>query len=182
MENMDAIVDQLVNDIEIPDDVPVTYEVWAIGYDDEDCVTEAELLLGTFEDPDEAVSFVRDTALADIIDLAADDEYEFGSQVHHISVEVETVVPGDDGNMNIGTIYKKTLEIFEEPQEYITLAEYEYEVIEETGCIQVPGSILREYNKGDLITIIFEDEEEPCPIPYKIISITASGNYICEFV
>jgi hypothetical protein len=37
-----------------------------------------------------------------------------------------------------------------------------------------------EYGREDIY--IFEDEEEPWPITYKIISKTTSGHYICEFV
>ena len=114
MENMNDIVDQLVADIDIPEDVPVMYEVWAVGYDEEDQITDAELLIGTFEDPDEAVSFARDTSVADILGLAEDDDYYgFDEGVQVIQVEVETVVASDEANMmNISTIYKKTLELF----------------------------------------------------------------------
>lgn len=184
MENMNAIVDELVADLDIPEDVPVMYEVWAIGYDEEDNPTEAELLIGTFEDPDEAVCFARDTATADVFGLAEDDDYYgFDELVSAIHIEVETVVASDDnGTMNIGTIYKKTLELFEEVPETVCLADNEFEVIEETGYIQIPCSILKEYNKNDIINVVFTDEEEPWPITYKIISKTTSGYYICEFV
>lgn len=184
MENINAIVDQLVADIDIPEDVPVMYEVWAIGYNEEDQITDAEMLIGTFDDPDEAVSFARDTSIADVLGLAVDEDYYgFDEGVSTIHVEVETVVASDeDGTMNIGTVYKKTLELFEEVADFVCLANDEYEVIEETGYIQIPCALLKEYNKNDLITIIFEDEERPWPIEYKIISKTTDGYYICEFV
>ena len=74
MENLNDIVNKLVEDIEVADDVPVAYEVWAIGFDEEDELTGASMLLGTFDDPDKAVSFARDTVLADVVNLAADDD------------------------------------------------------------------------------------------------------------
>jgi hypothetical protein len=182
MKAMNDLVNELVADIEeVPCDVPVAYEVWAIGHDEEDRVTDAEMLLGIFEDPDQAVAFAKETSLADVVNLAADDDCEIPHNVHSISIEVETVVPDDDGNMNIGTIYHKTIELFEELPEYITLSNDEYEVIEETGNIQISRSIMKDYNKNDLINIIFEDEEEPWPITYKIIFKT-DDYYICEFV
>lgn len=184
MENMNDIVNKLVEDIEIPDDVPVMYEVWALGYDEEDKPTDAELLIGTFEDPDEAVSFARDTTIADVLGLAEDEDYtNFNGLAHTIHVEVETVVSDkENGTLNVGTVYKKTLELFEEVPDFICLSSDDYEVIEETGYIQIPCNILKEYNKNDVITVIFEDEEQPWPIEYKIISKTTSGHYICEFV
>jgi hypothetical protein len=183
MENMNAIVDQLVADVDIPEDVPVMYEVWAVGYDEEDCITDAELLIGTFSDPDEAVSFARDTSIADVLGLAEDDCYAgFDNGVHTIHVEVETVIASDeDGTMNIGTIYKKIIEFFEELTAFVVLSNDEYAVIEETGYVQIPCNILKEHNKNDLIAVIFEDEDEPFPIEFKIIHKTADY-YICEFV
>lgn len=184
MENMNAIVDELVADIDIPEDVPVMYEVWAIGYDEEDQITDAELLIGTFENPDEAASFARDTSVTGILGLAEDCTYPgFDKSVHTIHVEVETVVASDeDGTMNIGTVYKKTLELFEEAPDYVCLSGNEYEVIEETGMIQIPCVLLKDYNKNDIITVLFIDEEKPWPIEYKIISKTTGGYYICDFV
>jgi hypothetical protein len=183
MKEMNDLVDKLVADIEdTPADVPVVYEVWAIGHDEEDQATEAEMMIASFEDPDQAVAFAKETSLADVVNLAADDDCEIPSNVHSISIEVETVVPDDEETMNIGTIYRKTLEIYEELPEFVTLSNNEYTVIEETGYIQIPCNILKEYNKNDLINIIFEDEEEPWPITYKIISKTTDGYYICEFV
>ena len=184
MENMNDIVNRLVEDIEVPEDVPVMYEVWALGYDEEDRPTNAELLIGTFEDPDVAVSFARDTAVADILGLAEAEDYTgFNVSTPSIHVEVETVISDEEnGTMNIGTIYKKTLELFEEVEEFVCLAGDEYEVIEETGYIQIPRIALKEYNENDLINVIFEDEIYSAqPIPYKIISKTADC-YICEFV
>ena len=183
MENMNDIVNELIEDIEIPEDVPVMYEVWAIGYDEEECTTDAELLIGTFEDPDEAVSFARDTTIADVLGLAEDEGYAgFNELAHTIHVEVETVVADDEyGTQNIGTIYKKTVELFEDFPEVVVLSNDEYVIIEDTGYIQIPQDHLKEHKIGDIITVIFEEEEEPNPIEYKIISKTADG-YICDFV
>lgn len=184
MENMNDIINELVKDIETPEDVPVTYEVWAIGYTEEDEPTGAALVLGTFEDPDQAVSFARDTTLADVVNLAADDECEINYDTQYISIEIETVVSANDDlveSMNVGTVYRKKIELFEELPDFVCLSNDEYEVIEETGNIAVPSQLLSNYNKNDVITVLFEDEEEPWPIEYRIICKT--DNYcVCEFV
>ena len=87
MESMNDIVNRLIEDIEISEDVPVMYEVWAIGYDEEDQPTGAELLIGTFEDPDAAVYFAKEVAIADILGLAEAEEcHDFNVTTHFIHV------------------------------------------------------------------------------------------------
>ena len=181
MKNMNDIVEQLVEEIEIPEDVPVVYEVWAIGYDEEDRATEAEMMLATFEDPDQAATFARNIDLADVVELAAADDYIIDDHAYYLSIEVETVVPDGDDSMNIGTIYKKTIELFEEMPDYVILGDRDYEVIEETGNIQISSEKFVNYNKDDTVLIIFADEDEPCPIEYKII-VKGSDFSICEFI
>lgn len=187
MENMNDIVNKLVADIDIPEDVPVAYEVWAIGLDEEDELTSASMLLSTFEDPDQAVAYAKELTLAEVVNLAAEEDYDdLAYETHSISIEVETVVPTADEevlNMNVGTVYKKRIEIFEEvPNDLVVLFDGEFEIIEETGMLQIPCTKLKDYNKNDIVSIVFGDEEQPWPIEYKIISKTTGGYYICDFV
>ena len=67
MENMNDIVDMLVEDLDIPEDIPVTYEVSAIGFNKEDELTGAYMVLSTFTDPDQAVEYAKAFTLADVI-------------------------------------------------------------------------------------------------------------------
>lgn len=181
MEDINAIVNELVEDIDTPADIPVSYEVWAIGYDKEDQVTDAELLLATFEDPDSAVHHAKELTLADVINFAASDEYDISTEIYYIHIEVETVVPdGDDGAMNVGTIYKKTIEVFEELPEYVVLSDDDF-VLLNNGDITVPKSILAKYGENDCFTAIFEDGGVSQPMIYRIKSVT-DELYICEFV
>lgn len=181
MKDMNDIVNELVADIEeTPTDAPVSYEVWAIGYDEEDQITDAEMLLSTFDDPDMAVEYAKMLTLADVVNLAADDECDVTTEVYSIHIEVETVVPGDDGTMNIGTIYKKTLEIFEELPDYVPLSADDY-VLLDNGDIIVPCNILSNYNKNDCFTAIFEDNGISQPMIYRIKS-NVGDCFVCEFV
>jgi hypothetical protein len=185
MENMNDIVNKLVEDIETPEDIPVLYEVWAIGFDEEAELTGASMVLGAFNDPDLAVEYAKMLTLADVVNLAADDEYpDITVETHFISIEVETVIPSDDEdelNMNVGTVYKKRLGIFEELPQYVPLSADDFELME-NGDIQVPCNILKDYNKNDCFTAIFEDGSVSQPMIYRIISKTTAGYYICEFV
>ena len=114
MENVNAIVNELVKDIETPEDVPVSYAVWAVGYNFQNEVTDAALQLASFDDPDLAVNFAKSVTLADIIHLAAECDCEaVNDPVSFISVEVETTVPDEEeGVMDVGTVFKKVIEIF----------------------------------------------------------------------
>ena len=184
MENMNDIVNKLVEDMETPADVPVAYEVWAVGYDEENNLTGASMVLRTFTDPDQAVEYSKDVTLAEVVNMAAEEDYDdLTAETHSISIEVETVVPSDDDdmNMNVGTVYKRRIQIYEDTPEFVELARKDYEILED-GNLQIPCTILKNYNKNDEFTALFVDEEQSWPITYKIISKTTSGHYICEFV
>ena len=108
------VVENIVEDIdEIPEDSEVTYEVWALGYTaDEDC-TDAEYLLGEFDNPEEAVEFAENVELFNI-SCVADEETGCGGipeEVAYFTIEVETVVedPEDEGTMNLGSVYSRDL-------------------------------------------------------------------------
>lgn len=186
MKYMNEIVNELVDEIETVEDIPVAYEVWAIGYDEADELTGASLVLATFNDPDEAVEYAKALTLADVVNLAAEDDYgDLTYETHSISIEVETVVPSADEeelNMNVGTVFKKRIEIYEELPEFVELTSVNYEILED-GSIKIPCFLLKDYNKNDEILVIFKDDTyEVHPIPYKIISKTTDDFYICEFV
>ena len=185
-KEINEIINELVDEIDAVEDIPVAYEVWAIGFDEEGIPNGASMLLNAFRDPDLAVAYAKALTLAAVVNMAADADYDdLTYETHSISIEVETVVPNADEeelNMNVGTVYRKRIEIFEELPEVVVLSENDFEVIEETGYIQIPCSILKDYNMNDVITVAFDNEAEPQPIDYKIISKTASGYYICDFV
>ena len=186
MKDMNDMVNDLVADIEeVPTDVPFAYEVWAVGYDEENELTGAAMVLRTFADPDQAVEYAKSVTLAGVVNLAAEEDYaDLACENQSISIEVETVVPSDDEdmNMNVGTVYKRRIQIYEDTPEFVELTRKDYEIVEATGFIQIPCCILKDYNKNDEFTALFVDEEQPWPITYKIISKTTDGYYICEFV
>ena len=183
MENMDAIVNQLVEDLDIPDDVPVAYEVWATAYDEDGTVDALEMYVTAFADPDEAVAYAKGLTAADIQAIA--EESPVGSAAYTdmegIIIEVETVVLDEYDPVNIGTVYKNKLELTKELPEFVVLSNEEYSVIEETGMILVTCELSREYRVGEAITLLFEEEAQSGPIEYKIIHKSADG-YICDFV
>ena len=94
----------------LPEDAPVTYEVWAIGYADN---SKKETLLRSFEESREAIEYANNVILLDAINAIAGDGY-FDYGTDYVFVEVETVIDNNrGGTMNIGTIYKNDLFILE---------------------------------------------------------------------
>jgi hypothetical protein len=193
--NNEELMSYVTEDIEdFEEDAVVTYEVWAIGYNTEDVITDTEMCIGEFVDPDQAVKKAKSLTLADIIHQAVeeDDGTRPTTDVARISIEVETVVEEDEGTMNVGTIYKRDIQINEEfddePDDIdptVNLNEGEYELVED-GMLKVSCKLLKDFNKNDCVKICFKDENyEVFPLTYKIMSKVTyeDGDYYhCEFI
>jgi hypothetical protein len=177
------------------EETPVTYEVWAIGYTADNKITDTDMLIGEFTDPDQAVEKAKTVTLADIVHQAAEehDGSEPADDVAYISIEVETVVDDEEeGTMNVGTIYKRELWIDGEYGDEANIPEDEYsEVIPvttkdykllEDGSLEIDCEILKNFNKNDTVQIWFTDEDGKAILTYKIISKTTANKFICEFV
>ena len=204
--NNDELLNSITEDIEdFDENTEVTYEVWAIGYDADKNITDTEMLIGEFDNPDAAVEKAKNLSLADIVQQASEeyDGTEPTADVAYISVEVETVVAdeADDDLMNIGTIYQRELWIdgeygseenvedlgFEDcedddyPEDQIVvLNDGEYEVLED-NTLKVKCSALGGFNKNDIVMVYFPKEE--FPMEYKIMSrvMYEDGDYYhCE--
>jgi hypothetical protein len=110
--NDEELMSYITEDLEdFEEDTPVTYEVRAIGYDENNVITDTDMWLTEFEDPDEAVEYAKQVTLADVIHQAAKNDSTAKAIVNikYISIEVETVIADYDGTMNVGTIYKKQI-------------------------------------------------------------------------
>ena len=176
------VVENIMEDItDIPEDAEVVYSVWALGYDAEDDCTDAEFLIGEFENPDEAVACAEKVTLTSITDEFGFDDL---SDVAYFSIEVETVVTDPDsedgGTMNIGSIYQRDLWVEDENfvDSVVELTNKEYEVLKD-GTLKISSKLLNDFNKNDCINIQFIDEENSWPLNYKIMSkvIYEDGDY-----
>ena len=183
-EELNQFVTEDLEDFE--EDTPVSYEVWAIGYDKDDKVTDAELFLGEFTDPDLAIEKAKSLTFSDVIQLAADEDCVVPDEpVAYLSIEVETVVEDDDeSTMNVGTIFKFELwadEEEEDDEEMIHLKDNEYS-LDDDGNLIILCSQFNHLNKNDRIKVQYDDEDNQPILTYKIISKTTSGNFVCEFM
>lgn len=197
MENPD-LATCIAEDVEDFDaDTPVVYEVWALGYGENDMVTDAEMLIEEFTDPDLAIERAKQLTLADIVYQAADEcEAEDSQTIKRISIEVETVIPDaedEEGTINIGTIFRKDIldisaeDLPVEPDPCVDLYTKDYELLED-GMLKVKYEVLKEFNKNDIVKFFFKDEQTTDYIPlltYKIVSKVEyeDGDYwLCDFI
>lgn len=183
--NDDELSSYVTEDLEDFDDTAVvTYAIWAIGYDADSCITDTEMYLGEFVDPDLAVEKAKALTLADIIHLAAEeDDSEPNEDVAYVTIEVETVVDDEEeGSMNVGTIFKKDIWLYEEPddEELIHVKDNEY-VLDEDGNLIISCDQFNHLNKNDRIKVMYDDEDNTPVLTYTIKSKTTDNKFICEF-
>ena len=97
----------------LPEDAPIAYEVWAIGYYNK-VATDLAFLLQVFNDPEEAIEYTKIVALRDILQIVAEADFDTNTaaNINRISIEVETVIDdNDDGTVNLCTIYRNAFAI-----------------------------------------------------------------------
>ena len=107
-EAVEDDMEDLEEDMEDTDPIDVRYEVWALGYDANDFCTDVELLLGTYDDREEAIEKVKSfNSLADVKKAASDDlELVDGD---YVNIVVETIKNNDPTNSNIDTVFIRVL-------------------------------------------------------------------------
>ena len=99
---MDDKFEAFEEDFEID---PPVYQVWLLGYDDKECITDFDELVATFYDPDQAIKFARE--------YAAEEKYKkdydlTSDNLKYLEVLVETVVVMDNESgyeENVETLY-----------------------------------------------------------------------------
>jgi hypothetical protein len=161
------MIDELdeLEDFDLP---PVSYEVWALGYDRFDKLTPSEFLIGSFINPDAAVDRAKTLA---VLDLAE----EISDEVSYFSIEVETIAAG----LPAGTIYKRHLENVK-PTVDLWINETDYELTEE-GNLKITGSKIKSLKAGYYINMNISGRPKAEPILLKVL-LKEDNFIICEFI
>ena len=109
-EAIEDDMEDLEEDMEEEDTDPidVRYEVWALGYDANDFCTDVELLLGTYDDREEAIEKVKSFNSLDDVKKASSDDLGL-VEGDYVNILVETIKNDDPTNTNIDTAFLKTL-------------------------------------------------------------------------
>ena len=107
-ENFDI---EEIDDFEANEEI--TYFVCALGYTEDDKLTDGGIYLKEFKYPDEAIAFAKEIDLRALLQYAAEQNVDI-SETAYFSLEVETVVEcedPEDGTENIDTIWETQINI-----------------------------------------------------------------------
>lgn len=107
-EAIEDDMEDLEEDMEDTDSIDVRYEVWALGYDAEDFCTDLELLLGTYDDREEAIEKVKSFNSLDDVKKATSDDLKL-DEGDYVNIVVETIKNNDPTNSNIDTVFIRVL-------------------------------------------------------------------------
>lgn len=102
--------EDLEEDMEEEDTNPVDvrYEVWALGYDANDFCTDVELLLGTYDNKEEAIEKAKSFGHLDDVKKVMPDDLELVDGAY-VNIIVETIKNDDPTNSNIDTVFIRVL-------------------------------------------------------------------------
>ena len=107
----DTEEEDLKEDMEEEDLVPISdvrYEVWALGYDALEFCTDVELLLGTYDDREEAIKKAESFNSLDDVKKATSDDLGLVDG-DYVNILVETIKNDDPTNTNIDTAFLKAI-------------------------------------------------------------------------
>ena len=107
-EAIEDDMEDLEEDMEDTDPIDVRYEVWALGYDANDFCTDVELLLGTYDDKEEAIEKAKSFNSLDDVKKATSDDLELVDG-DYVNIIVETIKNDDPTNSNIDTVFIRVL-------------------------------------------------------------------------
>ena len=107
-EAIEDDMEDLEEDMEDTDPIDVRYEVWALGYDAKDFCTDLELLLGTYDNKEEAIKKARSFNSLDDVKKATSDDLELVDGAY-VNIVVETIKNDDPTNSNIDTVFIRVL-------------------------------------------------------------------------
>ena len=107
-EAIEDDMEDLEEDMEDTDPRDIRYEVWALGYDANDFCTDVELLLGTYDDREEAIEKAESFNSLDDVKKATTDGFKLDDGAY-VNIIVETIKNNDPTNSNIDTVFIRVL-------------------------------------------------------------------------
>ena len=103
-DGFDELLEELnLDDFEAKD---ATYQVWVLGYDENEHITDFEVMVNESKDAESMVEYAER--------YVEEERYEtmtFPDEVKYIEVLVETVVDLEDYDENVGTLFSKIIKI-----------------------------------------------------------------------
>lgn len=100
--------DELLEDLNLDDfdAKDATYQVWVLGYDENENITDFEVMVDESKDAESMVEYATNYVEEERYGTMA-----FPDEVKYIEVLVETVVDLEDYDENVGTLFSKIIKI-----------------------------------------------------------------------
>ena len=103
-DKFDELLEELnLDDFDAKD---ATYQVWVLGYDENENITDFEVMVNESKDAESMVEYATN-----YIEEERYGTMTFPDEVKYIEVLVETVVDLEDYNENVGTLFSKIVKI-----------------------------------------------------------------------
>ena len=103
-DEFDELLEELkLDDFDAKD---ATYQVWVLGYDENENITDFEVMVSESKDAESMVEYATN--------YVEEERYgtmTFPDEVKYIEVLVETVVDLEDYDENVGTLFSKIIKI-----------------------------------------------------------------------
>ena len=103
-DKFDELLEELnLDDFDAKD---ATYQVWVLGYDENENITDFDVMIDESKDAESMVEYAER--------YVEEERYgtmTFPDEVKYIEVLVETVVDLEDYNENVGTLFSKIIKI-----------------------------------------------------------------------
>ena len=103
-DKFDELLEELnLDDFDAKD---ATYQVWVLGYDENENITDFEAMVNESKDAESMVEYANNYVEEERYGTMA-----FPDEVKYIEVLVETVVDLEDYDENVGTLFSKIIKI-----------------------------------------------------------------------
>ena len=103
-DKFDELLEELnLDDFDAKD---ATYQVWVLGYDENEHITDFEVMVNESKDAESMVEYAKRYVEEERYGIMT-----FPDEVKYIEVLVETVVDLEDYNENVGTLFSKIIKI-----------------------------------------------------------------------
>ena len=103
-DKFDELLEELnLDDFDAKD---ATYQVWVLGYDENENITDFEVMVRESKDAESMVEYATNYVEEERYGTMA-----FPDEVKYIEVLVETVVDLEDYDENVGTLFSKIIKI-----------------------------------------------------------------------
>ena len=103
-DKFDELLEELnLDDFDAKD---ATYQVWVLGYDENENITDFEVMVNESKDAESMVEYAEN--------YVEEERYgtmTFPDEVKYIEVLVETIVDLEDYDENVGTLFSKIIKI-----------------------------------------------------------------------